>query len=124
LRKAGGYPRAQSRIAQHATTFALVCRSLTPRKGRGDRDLVRFLFALAAGMCWGLYILIGAALGRHTTEGMVWLWVWPSRHWWLCQAALIGLIVLRESLLWSQWIAVLCVVAASAGATRGARPDA
>jgi inner membrane transporter RhtA len=38
-------------------------------------------------------------------------------------AALIGLIVLRESLSWSQWIAVLCVVVASAGATRGAHPD-
>ncbi len=38
-------------------------------------------------------------------------------------AALIGLVVLQETLLWSQWIAVLCVVAASAGATRGARPD-
>ena len=38
-------------------------------------------------------------------------------------AALIGLIVLQEALHWSQWIAVLCVVAASAGATRGARPD-
>ena len=38
-------------------------------------------------------------------------------------AALIGLIVLQESLHWSQWIAVLCVVAASAGATRGARLD-
>jgi threonine/homoserine efflux transporter RhtA len=35
-------------------------------------------------------------------------------------AALIGLIVLQESLHASQWIAVLCVVAASAGATRGA----
>jgi inner membrane transporter RhtA len=38
-------------------------------------------------------------------------------------AALIGLIVLQETLQWSQWIAVLCVVAASAGATYGARPD-
>jgi inner membrane transporter RhtA len=36
-------------------------------------------------------------------------------------AALIGLILLGESLHWSQWIAVLCVVAASAGAARGAR---
>jgi inner membrane transporter RhtA len=35
-------------------------------------------------------------------------------------AALIGLIVLGESLAWSQWLAVLCVVAASAGATHGA----
>jgi len=34
-------------------------------------------------------------------------------------AAVIGLILLQESLHWSQWIAVLCVV----GATRGARPD-
>ena len=39
-------------------------------------------------------------------------------------AAVIGFIVLQESLLWSQWIAVLCVVAASAGATYGARADA
>ena len=37
-------------------------------------------------------------------------------------AAVIGLIVLQESLRWSQWIAVLCVVIASAGATRSARP--
>ncbi len=37
-------------------------------------------------------------------------------------AALIGLIVLQESLHWSQWIAVLCVVAASAGAARGTSP--
>ena len=35
-------------------------------------------------------------------------------------AALIGLVVLAESLHWSQWLAVLCVVAASAGATRSA----
>ncbi len=38
-------------------------------------------------------------------------------------AALIGLIVLHETLNWSQWIAVLSVVAASAGATRAAQPD-
>jgi inner membrane transporter RhtA len=38
-------------------------------------------------------------------------------------AALIGLVVLQELLPWSQWIAVLCVVVASAGATRGARRD-
>ncbi|HEX6683268.1 MAG TPA: EamA family transporter, partial [Candidatus Limnocylindrales bacterium] len=38
-------------------------------------------------------------------------------------AALIGLVLLGEALHWSQWIAVLCVVAASAGATRNARPD-
>src|SRR5689334_988746 len=38
-------------------------------EGRGDLNLLGFLFALAAGTCWGLYILIGAALGRRTTEG-------------------------------------------------------
>jgi inner membrane transporter RhtA len=31
--------------------------------------IVGVLFALAARTFWGLYILIGAALGRHTTEG-------------------------------------------------------
>lgn len=36
-------------------------------------------------------------------------------------AALIGLVVLQELLHWSQWVAVLCVVVASVGATRGAR---
>ncbi|MBP2330841.1 inner membrane transporter RhtA [Kibdelosporangium banguiense] len=38
-------------------------------------------------------------------------------------AALVGLIVLGESLQALQWVAVLCVVAASAGATYSARPD-
>ena len=38
-------------------------------EGGGDLDLVGVLFALAAGVFWGLYILLGAALGRHTTEG-------------------------------------------------------
>jgi inner membrane transporter RhtA len=145
--------------------------------GRGGLDLVGVVFALAAGACWGLYILVGAALGRHTTEGnglalgmavaalmavpfgvadsgtaLIEPWVLvaglgvallssvipysldlealrkiPPRVFGIlmslepAMAALIGLIVLQESLLWSQWIAVLCVVAASAGATRGAR---
>ena len=149
-------------------------------EGRGDLNLVGFLFALAAGTCWGLYILIGAALGRHTTGGnglalgiaaaalvavpfgaaeagvaMVQPWVllaglgvallssvipyslelealrkMPPRVFGIlmslepAMAALVGLVVLQESLHWSQWIAVACVVAASAGATRGARPDA
>ncbi len=148
-------------------------------EGRGDLDLVGVLFALAAGTFWGLYILVGAALGRHTTEGnglalgmavaalvavpfgvadsgtaLIQPWVLvaglgvallssvipysldlealrkiPPRVFGIlmslepAMAALIGLIVLQESLHWSQWIAVLCVVAASAGATRGARPD-
>jgi inner membrane transporter RhtA len=38
-------------------------------EGGGDLDLVGVLFALAARTFWGLHILIGAALGRHTTEG-------------------------------------------------------
>ncbi|MFF9520852.1 DMT family transporter [Streptomyces achromogenes] len=148
-------------------------------EGGGELDLVGLLFALAAGTCWGLYILIGAALGRHTTEGhglalgmaVAALVAVPfgvadsgaalARPWILvaglgvallssvipysldlealrkvpphvfgilmslepAMAALIGLVVLKESLHWTQWIAVLCVVAASAGATRGARPD-
>src|SRR5262245_24269761 len=38
-------------------------------EGRGGLNLVGFLFALAAGTCWGVYILVSVALGRHTTEG-------------------------------------------------------
>ncbi|WP_066953805.1 EamA family transporter [Streptomyces lushanensis] len=146
-------------------------------EGRGELDLVGFLFALAAGTCWGLYILVGAALGRRTTEGnglalgmavaavvavpfgvadsgtaLIQPWVLlaglgvallssvvpysldlealrriPPRVFGIlmslepAMAALIGLVVLQESLRWSQWVAVLCVVVASAGATRGAR---
>jgi len=148
-------------------------------EGRGDLNLVGFLFALAAGTCWGLYILIGAALGRHTTKGnglalgmtvaalvavpigvagsgtalirprvlvaglgvamlssvipysldLEALRKIPPRVFGIlmslepAMAALIGLIVLQESLRWSQWMAVLCVVAASAGATRGAHAE-
>ncbi|MEV6009691.1 EamA family transporter [Streptomyces sp. NPDC051976] len=148
-------------------------------EGRGDLVTVGFLFALAAGTCWGLYILVGAALGRHTTEGdglalgmavaalvavpfgvadsgtaLLRPWVLlaglgvallssvipysldlaalrriPPRVFGIlmslepAMAALIGLVVLQQSLRWTQWIAVLCVVAASAGATRGARPS-
>jgi inner membrane transporter RhtA len=149
-------------------------------EGRGDLNVVGLLFALAAGTCWGLYILVGAALGRHTTQGnglalgmavaalvavplgvvdsgtaLVHPWVLaaglgvallssvipysldlealrrvPPRVFGIlmslepAMAALIGLVVLQESLHQSQWIAVLCVVAASAGAARGARQDA
>ncbi len=147
-------------------------------EGGGDVNVVGFLFALAAGTCWGLYILVGAALGRHTTQGnglalgmavaalvavpfgvvgsgtaLIQPWVLveglgvallssvipysldlealrkvPPRVFGVlmslepAMAALIGLMVLQESLHWSQWIAVLCVVAASVGATRSARP--
>lgn len=148
-------------------------------EGRGDLNLVGFLFALAAGTCWGLYILVGAALGRHTTEGnglalgmavaaavavpfgvadsgtaLIQPWILvaglgvallssvipysldlealrtiPPRVFGVlmslepAMAALVGLVVLQESLRWSQWLAVLCVVAASAGATRGSRSE-
>jgi inner membrane transporter RhtA len=140
-------------------------------EGGGKVDLVGVLFALAAGTCWGLYILAGAALGRHTSEGdglalamavaalitvpfgvadggtaLLRPWVLalglgvallsldlealrkiPPRVFGILMslepavAALMGLIVLGESLGWSQWLAVLCVVAASVGATRGSR---
>jgi inner membrane transporter RhtA len=148
-------------------------------EGRGDLNTAGLIFALAAGTFWGLYIVVGAALGRHTTEGnglalgmavaallvvpigvaesgtaLIQPWVLlaglgvallssvvpysldlealrkiPPRVFGIlmslepAMAALIGLIVLQETLHWSQWIAVLCVVAASAGATRGARAD-
>lgn len=148
--------------------------------GSGELDSVGLLFALAAGTCWGLYILVGAALGRHTTEGnglalgmavaalvavpfgvadsgtaLIEPWVLlaglgvallssvipytldlealrriPPRVFGIlmslepAMAALIGLVVLQESLRWTQWIAVLCVVVASAGATRGTASDA
>jgi inner membrane transporter RhtA len=144
-------------------------------EGGGDLDPVGVLLALAAGTFWGIYILLGAALGRHTTEGnglalgmvvaalvvvpigvaesgtaLLQPWVLvaglgvallssvipytvdlealrkiPPRVFGIlmslepAMAALIGLIVLGEALHVTQWIAVLCVVVASAGATRG-----
>lgn len=147
--------------------------------GGGEVNLIGLLFALAAGACWGLYIVVSAALGRHTTEGnglalgmivaalvavpigvvdsgaaLVQPWVlvaglglallssvlpysldlealrkMPPRVFGIlmslepAMAALIGLVVLQELLHWSQWIAVLCVVIASVGATRGSRPE-
>ncbi|MEV0951765.1 EamA family transporter [Promicromonospora sp. NPDC050249] len=147
--------------------------------GGGEVNLIGVLFALAAGACWGLYIVVSAALGRHTTEGnglalgmivaalvavpigvvdsgaaLVQPWVlaaglglallssvvpysldlealrtMPPRVFGIlmslepAMAALIGLVVLQELLHWSQWIAVLCVVIASVGATRGSRPE-
>lgn len=146
-------------------------------EGGGKVDVVGVLFALAAGTCWGLYILASAALGRHTSEGdglalgmavaaliavpfgvadsgggMLRPWVlalglgvallssvvpytldlealrkMPPRVFGILMslepavAALIGLVVLRESLSWTQWLAVMGVVAASVGATRSAQ---
>lgn len=148
-------------------------------EGRGDLSLVGILFALGAAVCWGCYILLSAALGRHTSEGsglaigmvfaaMVvvpvgavgtgtalldpWILViglavallssvipyslelealrkMPPRVFGVLMslepavAALVGLLVLHEALEPLQWLAVFCVVAASAGATRTARPE-
>lgn len=36
---------------------------------RGDLSLVGILFALAAGICWGGYILLGSALGSRSSGG-------------------------------------------------------
>jgi len=36
---------------------------------RGDVHLAGILFALAAAVCWATYILLSAALGRHTSDG-------------------------------------------------------
>jgi inner membrane transporter RhtA len=148
-------------------------------EGGGDLDPLGVLLALAAGTFWGIYILLGAALGRHTTEGnglalgmvvaavvvvpigvadsgtaLLQPWVLlaglgvallssvvpytvdlealrkiPPRVFGIlmslepAMAALIGLVVLGEALHVTQWIAVLCVVVASAGATRGDQAD-
>jgi inner membrane transporter RhtA len=143
-------------------------------KGGGDLDAVGLLLALAAGVCWGSYILIGSALGQRTTEGSglaigmavsavvvvpvgladsgtalftPWILVVgvavavlssvipysfelealrkiPPRVFGVLMsmepavAAMVGLVVLGESLQVLQWVAVLCVVGASVGATR------
>ncbi|MFJ9822905.1 EamA family transporter [Streptomyces sp. NPDC101160] len=160
-------------------TLLAACGVVLLTEGRGDLDLAGLLFALAAGACWGVYILVGAALGRHTSEGnglalgmavaalvavpfgvaesgaaLIRPWVLvaglgvallssvipysldlealrriPPRVFGIlmslepAMAALIGLVVLQESLRWTQWVAVLCVVAASAGAAHGTRTD-
>jgi inner membrane transporter RhtA len=148
-------------------------------EGRGDLELVGVLFALAAAVCWGTYILLSAALGRHTTEGsglalamaiaalvaapvgvvdsgtaLLSPWVLlvglgvallssvvpyslelealrriPPKVFGVLMslepavAALVGLVVLGEVLQPLQWVAVLCVVAASVGATRMIRTE-
>jgi inner membrane transporter RhtA len=145
-------------------------------EGRGDLQLVGILLALAAGACWAGYILLSAALGRHTSDGgglalgmvlaavvvvpvgvvdsgaaLVSPWVLvvgfgvallssvipyslelealrriPPKVFGVLMslepavAALVGLLVLGEMLGAVQWLAVLLVVAASAGATRTA----
>ncbi|WP_414635836.1 EamA family transporter [Actinophytocola sp.] len=148
-------------------------------EGRGEIHLVGLLFALAAAVCWAGYILLSAALGRHTTDGgglaigmalaavvvapvgivgsgaaLLEPWVLavglgvallssvipyslelqalrriPPKVFGVLMslepavAALVGLLVLGEVLGPLQWLAVLLVIAASAGATRTARPQ-
>lgn len=148
-------------------------------EGRGDLHLAGLLFALAAAGCWAAYILLSAALGRHTSDGgglalgmalaaivvtpvgiveggtmLLEPWVLaigagvallssvipyslelealrtiPPKVFGVLMslepavAALVGLIVLGEILGVTQWLAVLLVVAASAGATRTARAE-
>jgi inner membrane transporter RhtA len=148
-------------------------------EGRGDLNLVGLLFALAAAGCWAAYILLSAALGRHTSDGgglalgmalaavvvmpvgignggamLLEPWVlavgagvallssvipyslelealrrMPPKVFGVLMsvepavAALIGLVVLGEVLGLTQWLAVLLVVAASAGSTRTARAE-
>jgi inner membrane transporter RhtA len=148
-------------------------------EGRGDVHLVGLLFALATAVCWAGYILLSAALGRHTTDGgglaigmtlaaivvapvgivgngtaLLEPWVLgvglgvallssvipyslelealrriPPKVFGVLMslepavAALVGLLVLGEVLGPLQWLAVLLVIAASAGATRTARPQ-
>jgi inner membrane transporter RhtA len=148
--------------------------------GRGDMNVAGLLFALGAGACWALYILLSVALGRRTSAGnglalgmvvaalvvvpfgvasggraLLQPWVLaaglgvavlssvvpyslelealrklPPRVFGILMslepavAALVGWAVLHESLRLPQWIAVLCVVVASAGATRGGVAEA
>ena len=143
-------------------------------EARGGIQLSGLLLALAAGACWAGYILLSAALGRHTSQGSglalgmtiaaavaVPVGIADSGTalldpWILCLglavallssvipyslelealrhipprvfgvlmslepavAALVGLLILGELLHPLQWLAVLCVVTASAGATR------
>jgi inner membrane transporter RhtA len=153
------------------------CGVVLLTEGRGDLHLAGLLFALAAAACWAAYILLGAALGRHTSDGsglalgmtlaaavvvpvgiveagpaLLEPWVLavgagvallssvipyslelealrriPPKVFGVLMslepavAALVGLVVLGEFLGVTQWLAVLLVVAASAGATRTAR---
>jgi inner membrane transporter RhtA len=147
-------------------------------EGRGDLHLTGILFALAAAVCWASYILLSAALGRHTSDGgglalgmvlaaavvvpvgiadtgvaLLQPWVLlvglgvallssvvpyslelealrriPPKVFGVLMslepavAALVGLLVLGEALGPVQWLAILLVVTASAGATRTASP--
>ena len=143
-------------------------------RGGGDLDPVGVAFALAAGVCWGGYILLSAATGRRfagssglavasivgtaavlplgVAEGgaqmldpallLIGLGVgllssvipytlelealrrMPARVFGVLMslepaaAALVGMALLGEILSGRQWIAIVCVVVASVGATR------
>ena len=141
-------------------------------------SLLGVAFALAAGVCWGLYIVLGqrasrAVPGRAAVAGgmlfaalvtlpfglaaggaalltpaalgvgllvallssalpysleMAALRALPTRTFGVLMsvepafAAVIGLVFLHEQLSPWQWLAVLCVIAASVGSTLGSRP--
>ncbi|HJP74137.1 MAG TPA: EamA family transporter [Pseudonocardiaceae bacterium] len=142
--------------------------------GGGGISVLGVLFALAAATCWGLYIPLGAALGKRTSGGrglalamaigslislplgiaetgpalfspvalaagfgvamlssvlpysveLEALRRMPPRVFGVLMslepavAALVGLLVLGQALHPVQWVAIACVVVASAGATR------
>lgn len=142
--------------------------------GGGGISVLGVLFALAAATCWGLYIPLGAALGKRTSGGrglalamaigslislplgiaetgpalfspvalaagfgvamlssvlpysveLEALRRIPARVFGVLMslepavAALVGLLVLGQALHPVQWVAIACVVVASAGATR------
>lgn len=142
--------------------------------GGGGISVLGVVFALAAAACWGMYIPLGAALGKRTSGGrglalamvvgslislplgitaagpalfspvalaagfgvamlssvlpysveLEALRKIPPRVFGVLMslepavAALIGLIVLGQALHPVQWVAIACVVIASAGATR------
>ncbi len=150
---------------------------ITPWQAGSDVSLLGVAFALAAGVCWGLYIVLGqraskAVQGRAAVAGgmlfaavvalpfglfaggaallnpaalgvgllvallssalpysleMAALRALPARTFGVLMsvepafAALIGLIFLHEQLSTWQWLAIACVITASAGSTLGAR---
>jgi hypothetical protein len=55
-------------------------------EGGGSVDPLGFLFAVAAATFWGLYIVVGAALGRIPPRATGWPSEWPSRHWLRCRS--------------------------------------
>ncbi|MDG0815216.1 EamA family transporter [Bdellovibrio svalbardensis] len=136
-------------------------------------DLLGVLFALAAGVCWGLYIIFAKKVGEHIIggkatalgmfvaaltvtptslshvhfaelDGKIWMMAFfvailssalpyslemmalrsiPEKTFGVLMslepafAALMGLLFLSENLNGTQWLAIFCVMAASAGSS-------